>query len=356
MLNFSRTTLAIALILFFWQGPAGGQTSNPDGDLKISEPEDIWVQTFEGSHYNEIWSYHFYLNDGMKVHITFSVANFGSFKSPVSGVRVSVYNLDDELHQVSREYPIDVLVQDKDNFIFRPKPDREVYFKGKLPEEHEVRVKTSKDGNNYDISLSLENIAEGYKWEQGQFMVGNEKIGIITHIPYAEVKGHVSVNNNTEKVTGTAYMDHTFQNQTTTRLLHSGYRFVYHEDAENWDLLYFLYPSSRDSRAIGYRLVNRDNNIRLYGAKDIKEMTRSRAFGNTIAQDIELELENSNTIRLSRSKDEERFSVLGELGWIQRRAARAFLGGEVLDFRGEAVLTEPGSTPKTGHYNFFQVD
>ncbi|MEX1122893.1 MAG: hypothetical protein WED82_12205, partial [Balneolales bacterium] len=61
-------------------------------------------------------------------------------------------------------------------------------------------------------------------------------------------------------------------------------------------------------------------------------------------------------LTLSRSVDEEMFSVFSELNWIQRRAARAFLGGEVLDFRGEAILAEPAREPKSGNYNYFKVD
>ncbi|MEX0684639.1 MAG: hypothetical protein WD098_01435 [Balneolales bacterium] len=345
------------IFIFFIPGVVFGQIENPDGELKKASSDEIWAQTMQGRNFNEFWSYHFYLNDSLKVHATFSVANFGRFKAPVSGLRLTVLNLDDNvLYQVSREYPLDILIQNKSSYTFKMHPDREVYFKGKLPDEHEVRINTSKNGVTYDIHLTFENIANGYRWDQGKFNIGNEEIGIITHIPYAEVKGYVSVNEHKKKVKGTAYMDHTFQNQTISRLMHSGYRFIYHEDADNWDILYFLYPSARDNKTIGYRLTNRNNCIKLQGTQEIKDITRSRSFQNTLAQDIELELDNKKTIKLSRSSDEEMFSVFEELGWVQRRAARAFLGGEVLDFRGEAILTEPNKKPKKGNYNFFKVD
>ena len=357
MILYQKYSTILFFILFFISGVAFSQISNPEGELKNAGSEEIWAQTMQGSHFNEFWSYHFYLNDGLKVHATFSIANFGSFKSPVSGLRLSVYNLeDDKLFQVSREYPLERLVQDKENYMFRLHPERDVYFRGKLPDEHEIRVNTTKDGVTYDIHLTLDNIANGFRWDQGKFKIGSELIGIITHIPYAEVEGYVRVNDTKKEVTGTAYMDHTFQDQTTTRLMHSGYRFVYHDDSENWDLLYFMYPSTRENNIIWYRLVNRKSKVELQGAQEIKNMTRSRSFQNALAQDIELKFDNSQTISLSRSVDQEMFSVFEELGWVQRRAARAFLGGEVLDFRGEAVLSEPDQEPKTGNYNFFKVD
>lgn len=355
MIKFLKTYLTILILFVFAQGTFG-QTMNPDGELQKANPEDIWAHTLSGSHFNEFWNYHFYLNDGLKVHVTFSVANFGSFKAPVSGVRVSVYNMDDDIFQISREYPLDQLVQDKENYIFKPHPDKEVFFKGNLPDEHEVRIETSKGGVSYDINLTFDNIAEGLKWGQGEFTVGNEDIGIITHIPYAEVSGNVTVNKYSKDVHGTAYMDHTYQDETTTRLMHSGYRFIHHDDPENWDLLYFLYPSSRDNNTIGYRLTNRNDEIKLQGAQRIKDMTRSRSFGETIAQEIELEFENQKTAKLTRTTDEEKITMFGELNWVQRRAARTFLGGEVLDFRGEAVLTESNKMPIRGNYNYFLVN
>ncbi|MEX1122233.1 MAG: hypothetical protein WED82_08880, partial [Balneolales bacterium] len=314
MSTFLKTITAVSLFLFLSLGEVTGQISNPTGELGIPNSSDIWAQTLEGNHFNEFWSYHFYLDEGLKVHATFSVANFGNFKSAVSGLQLSVSNLnDDEVYQVSREYPIDQLVQDKENHTLRLHPEKDVYFEGKLPDEHRVHIKTSKDGENYDIDLTFDNIADGVKWDQGEFTVGDEKIGIVTHIPYAEVSGHVSVNDRKKDVNGTAYMDHTYQNQTTTRLLHSGYRFVYHNGSDNWDILYFLYPSTRNSKTIGYRLVKRENKIVLQGAQGITEMTRSKSFEKSIAQDIQLKIENSNSLTLSRSVDEEMFSVFSEL-------------------------------------------
>jgi hypothetical protein len=354
--------LAIAAIFMAFSlfGGASAQISNPEGKLKPVPADKIWPQTLRGSHFNEFWNYQFYLNDGIKLHIIYSAANFGSLKSPVSGVRVSVQFPNENSHdiyQLAREYPIDRLVQDHENFRLSLREDREIYFEGKLPETHRLRINTRKDGVNYDLDLSLSNITRGYTRGNGIFTVRDEEIGIYTHIPYAEVSGYVNVNNNRMEVNGTAYMDHTWQYQTTTRLMHSGYRFVSHQDAGNWDLLYFMLPEDgRERRTIGYRLYKRDGKIRQAGIERITQVTSRRVSGRQVALTLEVELDNGERVRITRSEDEEVFSVLGELGWVARRAARTFLGGEVVDIRGTAHFLEDSALPKTGHYNFFIID
>jgi hypothetical protein len=347
------TILLLQFIVIF-QGFA--QVSNPRGSLNKITADDIWAHTLEGSYFNEFWTYHFFLDDGMKVHITFSVANFGSLKAPVSGVQVSVDRLNGQLYQLSREYNINHLVQDKSNYVFRNRIDRELFFEGKLPEKHRVRIQTSKDGVNYDIDLEIFNIVNGFKWGDGKYQVNNELVGVYTHIPYAEVKGYVEVDNHRKIVNGSVYMDHVFQQQTTTRLIDSGYRFIYHEDSKNWDILHMMLPDNTgDRNVIGHRIVNRNGKVEVQGLLNIEQFSARNTFGEEVAWEMDIRISNSDTLRLTRRSDTEKFSLLSELGRFARRAARTFLGGEVIHFRGDAVLLEPDERPVRGHYNFLIV-
>lgn len=353
-------TYAVITLLLFLQ-PAKAQVVNPNGALQSLSPEHIRAQTLSGSHFNEFWTYHFFLDEGLKVHITFSAANFGSLKSPVTGVRVSVHGFDGNTYQLSREYPIEHLVQHEDTFKFEPRPGRTVWFKGELPNEHEVRVETSKDGIDYDIHLKLSDIVQGVKWGEGIYMIGSERIGIFTHIPYAKASGFVEINGDRRSVSGTAYMDHTFQNQTTTRLMSSGYRFISHTDSYNWEAIYFMLPSDdRDKMAIGHRIRSVDGQLDVFESNNIQRMDVARTHGKRFAQTMEVMMIHPEgrleIVTIKRTQDDERFSVLSELSWVARRAARSFLGGEVLEFRGEGELHLPGDRKLQGFYNFFLVD
>ncbi len=333
------------------------QVSNPTGNLQPTADDDIWVQTLTGSHFNEFWNYQFYLNNEITVHVTFSVANFGSLKSAVSGVQVSVHNLNGQLYQLSREYDIEHLVQDRERYMFRNRMEREIFFEGKLPKEHRVRIQTTKDNISYDIDFRLFNIEPGFKWGNGKFQIGNEEVGIITHIPYAQVRGSLSVDGVRKSVQGTAYMDHTFQNRTTTQLMDSGYRYVNHSGPKDWDLIYFMLPkNSVNQNTIGYRVHNNNGRKRLQGIDRISNLQKVSLFGENVAQNIELTFNDGQNIQILTTENHEKFSVLSELGRLARSVARRFLGGEVIHFRGEAVLLEPANRSKDGYYNFFIIE
>lgn len=358
MIRHIKSAALLALSFFLiYSHHAEAQISNPDGRLTPLDADMIWAQTLEGSHFNEFWNYQFYFDNGIKLHITFSAANFGSLKDPVTGVRLSVFNHGNDTYQLSREYPLPRLVQDRESYRFQLREDRELFFEGKLPEQHRVVIKTSKDGVDYDIDIRLDSIQNGFKLGDGMYRIDNEQVGIITHIPYAKATGHVTINGDRKRVQGSGYMDHTWQNQTTTKLMHSGYRFVYHQDSNNWDLIYAMLPDdSSEGSMIGHRVTREEGKNRFTGIKNMSVVTSQKAFGSTIPRILDLNLEDNRSIRLTRSEDQERFTVLGELSWVARRAARAFLGGEVIDYRGEAVLMESSKRPKHGEYNFFFVD
>lgn len=355
MLRFN--IILFSLIVLFTVNLAHSQVSNPTGTLQATANDDIWAQTLTGSHFNEFWNYQFYLNDGITVHITFSVANFGNLKSAVSGVQVSVHNLNGRLYQLSREYDIEHLVQDRERFMFRNRLGREIFFEGKLPENHRVRIQTTKDDISYDIDLQLSNIQDGFKWDDGKYRIGNEKVGIVTHIPYSKANGYVQVNGVRKLVHGTAYMDHTFQNRTTTQLMNSGYRYVHHKSAQEWDIIYFMLPKqSSEQKTIGFRVQNSNGKLKLKGVDQILDVDISQIFNKDVAQVIEIKFSDGQSSQILRSVNHEKFSVLSELGRLARSVARRFLGGEVIHFRGEATLLEPAKRRKDGYYNFFIID
>lgn len=349
--------LPFSLFALFTVQLTHSQVYNPIGALQETSDDDIWAQTLTGSHFNEFWNYQFYLNEGITVHITFSVADFGTLKSAVSGLQVSVHNLNGQLYQLSREYDIEHLIQDREKHIFRNRVDREIFFEGKLPLNHRVRVQTTKDGIAYDIDLRLSKIQNGFKWGDGKYQIGSDGVGIVTHIPYSHANGYVEVNGVRKSVYGTAYMDHTFQNRTTTQLMNSGYRYVYHNSPQEWEIIYFMLPNkSKDKKTIGHRVQNSNGKLRLYGIDQILDVDMSQIFNEDVAQVIEIRFSDGQSSQILRTVNHEKFSVLSELGRLARSLARRFLGGEVIHFRGEAALLEPAKRRKDGYYNYFIIE
>jgi len=359
MLSRYLFRISLLIVLFFISSTSFAQITNPVGEKVPTQPSDILPKTMSGSHFNEFWNFQFYLDNGMKAHIVFSMANFGRLKSPVTGVRISIYGLDNkEVYQLSREYPFENLFLDRESYEFNLNPRQQnVWFKGTLGDKIEMYINTAKDGERFVVELSIDQFQQGFKWGDGVFSVGNEEIGIITHIPYARVTGRLGINDNVKNVTGTVYMDHTFQNQNTTSLMHSGYRFVHHKDAKNWDVVYILQPKDQMGRqTLGYRLFSDNGNIQMEGITGIINSIDGRAFRDNIPQTLTLFTTEESVLTLVRTEDLERFSVLEQLSWAARRVARTFLGGDVIDFRGRAKLTDSNGREIHGAYNFFFVN
>lgn len=330
---------------------------SPSGPIQNSTSEDIWPQTLSGNTYNEFWTYQFYLEEGIDLTMVFSAANFGTLKSPVSGLRLSVTGFEGrDVYQVMREYPIERLHLDRESWMMRLHPDRDVWFRGKLPERHVVNVQTSKDGDEYDMRLELSNIHKGYKRGDGRYRVDGSMIGLITHIPYAEVRGYVRINEVRKEVRGTVYMDHTFQDQITSRLLSEGYRYVYHGGPDEWEAGYFLVPEDRDENSVfGYNLRYQNRQLSVEFPTRLQRIGRERVFGHNLAAQIEIGFQNNGVRTFTRTRDLERFSLLQELGGLARRLARGYLSGEVVEFRGEGSVQENSRTVPV-RYNIFIVD
>jgi hypothetical protein len=328
----------------------------PEGDLIMSSPNDIWPHTMSGSSFNEFWTYHFYLEDNIEITLIYSVANFGSLKSPVSGARASILGFGDRDYQVLREFPLDRLTKEEENYRVRLRPDRDIWFEGELPGNHSIRFVTSKDGVDYDIRLDMTDIQQGYKWGDGIFSIEGSRVGIITHIPYANVQGTLKINDQERTVRGTAYMDHVYQDIITTRLFSDGFRFIQHTNHNQWEVGHFLGSDKRDTHnVIGYALSMNNSDVVLKKPNRLIRSDSERVFGHSLPKNIRIEFTDGTSRTVERVQDRERFEMLQELGRLARRLARTYLRGEVVEFRGEARFISSDIDDPV-RYNYFIVD
>jgi hypothetical protein len=364
MMNTHLQTLITGLVILFSIGVAGNShpvqaqhnINYPDGSLQATSPDDIWPQTLTGSTFNEFWTYHFYLDNDVEITLVFSVANFGSLKSPVSGARASILGFGERDYQVQREYPLERLVKDDENYRIQMRPDREVWFEGELPGNHSIQFITSKDGVDYDIRLELTNIQQGYKWGDGIFTIDGSRVGIVTHIPYADVRGTVRINDRERSVRGSAYMDHVYQDKITTRLFSDGFRFIHHKNPNQWEVGHFLGSDRRDElNVIGYALSRNNDDVTLKKPERLIRSGSERVFGHSLPKNIRIEFTDGSSTTVERVRDRERFEMLQELGRLARRLARSYLRGEVVEFRGEARFISSNSNEPV-RYNYFIVD
>ena len=310
-----------------------GEVKTPSGDLRPSELADLKPHRSNSKTYNEFWTYHFILDGNIQAYLNFSRVNLGSFKSPVCGADFTVLGFKGRNYSVAREY-------DKKNFVFldalhQLQVHQNIWFSGKLPDMHRVYFSTKKNDVTYYMDLGFSEILPGQVWGDGMFKLGSETVGIFMHIPRAKVRGRLAINGDTVDVSGTAYMDHTFQTTLAPELVDAGYRYI----SQNGSLEagYFLDPISRfGSKPVGYGLRQVEGGFTLLKPASLSAASSGKAMGVKVPTRLEIAFQDGTKAVLDRREDRLQQSYLHEFsGPLQ-------MGHQALHGRGNPDIQRPG--------------
>lgn len=310
----------------------------PEGGLRRDTPADFGPEARPGRTHNEFWTWQFSFQDGMQAQLNLSRVHFGKFKDPVCGADLSLMGFRGRNHFVAREYPLR-------NFAWEPSTGHlgvhaDIFAEGLPPRAHRVRFATRKGGTSYFLDLTFEAMTPGVAWGDGVFRLGKgEEAALFLHIPRARVKGRVGVNGDTVQVLGTAWMDHTRQTQFGTKFMDASYRFA--TTAGRITGGHFFHDGSR---VFGYGVRQEaDGTLALLRPESIAVSERATWGPVSVPRRLEIAVEGGAPVRVERTEDRQRTSVLQELGGIERMGARMFLGGELLGYRGAARIDDqPG--------------
>jgi hypothetical protein len=328
--------------------------------IKIND-EDIWAKTLVGSHFTESWTYQCYFDNGTSLYAVFTVSNLGVLKPAVSGLQLSLYNFKGNDYQISREYPLKHLLQDSSDYSFNINPRQgNIWFKGKLPEQHELYINTNKDGDRFKINLNFTDIAKAIEIESPIFSNIEHESGFIAHIPYAEISGYVGIDDDTIAVKGKAYMDHSWLTGKTSDHFKAIYRYVSQVSYDSWSFIYALFPTSSEYRAtevIGF------NVHKLGGETIFNELRATENSGKEIhkmgptSPEVVLLLPLGDSIRICNKQQIGSYAMLEDVGWLARKALKRIAGGEVIYYRGKAEMSFGAkSYPwKLSYYNYLLI-
>ena len=158
-----------------------------------------------------------------------------------------------------------------------------IWFEGKLPETHHVRFETTKKDVSYFLDLEFTEIVPGKVWGDGMFKFGSsDAVGIFIHIPSAKVTGKLAINKDTVRVSGTAYMDHTFQTDLAPALVGAGFRYV--TQNQPLEVGYVMNPVDQvRTEAVGYGLRGAGDAFTLLKPTSLKTVSSSRAMNSRVA-------------------------------------------------------------------------
>ena len=328
--------------------PVDERVAVPEGGVRPVTADDLRPHRAEGSAYNEVWSYTFLLNDGMQAAMSVSRAYLGSLMSPISGAEFSISDFNGQTYRAAKQYAADDLTFAPGTSRLQVHPN--IYFEGALPQRHRVHFEAGKNGVTYVVDLTFSDIAPGLTWGDGVFHLGSERIGMFIHIPYARVAGTVTINGVTKWVSGTAYMDHTFQSNFATKLVRSAYRYVQHTG--DMEVGYFIAPATRyQDRVIGLAAVRKNGRFQLRKPESLQVVSTRQSLGVNVPNQLAVSYAGGGQTILNRERDQQTFSALEELGGIQKAIVKRYIGGEVFVFRGRGTTNQRGRIV----YDYFLV-
>lgn len=297
---------------------------------------DLAPHPINSKTYNEFWTYQLRLNNTIDLEVNISRGNFGSFKEPVCGANVTLNNFKGANYSVAREYPVS-------NFIWSPSTaklqvHKKIFFEGNPPEKHRLFFETTKQGVTWKIDLTFEAIESSLITGNGEWKIDGHTVGMAIHIPWAKVSGTLSVNEKTTAVTGTAMMDHVWQDDLASKMVNRAYRWRTHSASSNWEVAYLLVPKSGGTAVAGLSLQKKEGMVRMREVRSL-QLLNSSVVGRVKEWPSSILLDDGVSRDTVHFKPYwSRHSVLDEFSGVTRWTIKKFLGGDMVNDRGGAVI------------------
>ena len=328
------------LFLFLIPAALSAQPVNfPVGSFGDASDEDFEARNLSSKYYNELWTYHVHLDNGVQLIYTFSINDFGSFKGRVTGAKLSVTWTDGETYVVNKEYDPSTLIVEPDSNYIRLHPNRTYWAKGSFDDEHRLFFHNTKEGVQYDLDLTFSNIAKGKTLGNGVYKVGDNEFGLSLLIPHADVKGFVAINRDTLQVTGVGYMDHIYQNNLSSEIIDRSYR-IKTGDKENGMFLHFLtLRKSGIQTPIGYGVGYR-NGMEYMITPSTIDRVESDSKIRELDSYIRIKPYQTEVMNVRVKKHMNTYSLLNELGGIKRFLAKQVIGGELIEMNGTLMINQ----------------
>lgn len=339
-MNLSALKLFFLMFLFPLILQAQGTIQYPEKSLRDAEPEDFLAKNLPSRYYNELWTYHVNLENGIQVIYTFSINDFGAFKDRVTGAKLIVSWTDGNTYVVNKEYDPSWLINEADSSYLRLRHDRPYWARGNFDDEHVLNFQNTKDGVEYDLNLTFYDISKGKSLGDGVYKTGDNEIGMFLLMPHAKVKGYVSINGERVEARGVGYMDHIYQNNLSTELIDRSYRVKTGDDQNGMFLHFITLNTGEQESPIGYGVGYKNGNATMITPAGIEQVRSS----NHLDSEILVRTDQIKTMEIEVQEHFNTYSLLRELGRVQRFFAKRVTGGELLEMNGTVTIDgeEPG--------------
>ena len=321
-------------------GPSDEPVTTPTGEARALSSTDFAPRFDLGGSYSEAWTYVFLLDGGMQAHFSISRANLGRFLGQVTGAEFAVTNFDGRSYRAPKQYdPADFEYSaGRNRLAVSPR----IFVEGAFSERHHVYFQASKDGHEFILDVQLTDAAPGLTWGDGVFHLGDDALGVYIHVPQARVSGTITVDGVTKRVSGTAYMDHTFQTDFAPKLVRTAFRLVEHGSQPSVGL--FVLPADQyEERVVGLGAVKRGGRFQLRRPATIDVISTRPAHDAEVPHQFVVNYEGGGRTIFNRNRDAQAFATLSDLGTVARTFAQSYIGGHPVVARGRGTTNAGGA-------------
>ncbi len=303
----------------------------PQGAAKAISTKDYKKHELQGDRFTEAWSYQFFLSNGTKAYVTYSLNNL-PIKGKVFGGELSLYNYKGKNKSVSREYPIHRFAWKNEikGMELTSKGTR-MAVEGLPGKGHRVYYQTDKN-QGFLLDLKFESAIAGKIIGDGVFRKGKAFFGQAIHIPQGRVTGILIVGKDTLQVKGVGVLEHTWQNILVSDLAAHAIQ-VFESNRLSGKLL--LTENEYGEEILGYGMLNDGGTWKAELFTNFMNAGKKMTANSKLPKNIKISTA-SKTVSFKRKKDQQVYSPLDNIdGFFAKKAVKIALG-EIKVRRGKS--------------------
>jgi len=326
------------------------QGTQDESEIKIFNLNESSFFNLSDSYYNESWIYSFSLNDSIQMTYSFNVSEIGTFKNRVTGAKMLLSFNENDRFELSKEYSLNSFEFNNDSIFIKLHPERSFWVTAQQNGSQTIRLETRKNDVNYNIEFELFNMAESVRWKEGLFEIGSENFFMELLVPHAQVKGYISVNDDSVQVKGTASMIHTYLTGKSNKLLDEGIRYTIldYNSANDYLISYLL--KTKKNNWIGYGISKEEDKISVLIPEELSILSEKKLRGVKVIESAEIKYHYNEIHSLKVEKILDHYSYLDELNGFSKMLVKSFLGSEIVEFQAMGTLND---SKQISFENFF---
>jgi predicted secreted hydrolase len=222
----------------------------------------------------------------------------------------------------------------------------DIWFKGLPPKSHQVYLKTSKKGVDWLIDLTFSNMSPSLVKGDGVSKVGKKKVGQVIHIPQGRVSGVIAINGDTVKVSGSVSMAHAWQDELATEIVTQGFQWKT-GNSKKGTTGYVLATSKKEP--VGY-VIEMAAGVPNYVEMTSLKVEKSKKYSGVKWWQKWSYGNETKMTNVEIQSPWQKLSVLAEFSGFTKWAVEKFMGGEIVNYRGQIVVEG-----QKGTYNAFYI-